>query len=513
MAYIGKSPTGTGVRSRFHFTATGSETSLSGADDNGKTLVFADGEYVDVYVNGVLLFDGDYNTTTANTIGGLAALAANDVVEIVVYDIFSVADTVSAKNGGTFSSDVAVNGDISATDGTFSGDIKIGNDTDRTSYLTETNANLQIGGGVIFEAGSGNNAEILNYRTTSMVFGNGGSEDMRLDGSGNLGIGDAPDKTLHVSKANSEFRIDNAGAEEYTVSTGAVDGAIFHTYYDRGGSTYIDSISRATTHQWRGSDGNEDMRIDSGGRLLINTTNTNPADSNVSGTRLGGQAEFSVSGGPSAEFNRIGADGDLIRLKKDGTTYGTIGSEASDLVIDGITNHSGFRFLGASVRPRYSRASSDNQVDMGASSGRFDDIYATNGTIQTSDENEKQQIASLTSAEITAAKAISKMFKTFKWNDSVSENGDNARIHTGVIAQQVETAMTDAGLDAGDYAFFISTDWYVDADGEEVEADAVGAVAKNRKGIRYPELLAFVGAATEQRLADIETRLTTLENA
>ena len=30
-------------------------------------------------------------------------------------------------------------------------------------------------------------------------------------------------------------------------------------------------------------------------------------------------------------------------------------------------------------------------------------------------------------------------------------------------------------------------------------------------GIRYPELLAFIGAATEQRLSNIETRLTTLE--
>ena len=333
MAYIGKSPTGTGVRSRFHFTATGSETSLSGADDNGKTLVFADGEYVDVYVNGVLLFDGDYNTTTANTIGGLAALAANDVVEIVVYDIFSVADTVSAKNGGTFSSDVAVNGDISATDGTFSGDIKIGNDTDRTSYLTETNANLQIGGGVIFEAGSGNNAEILNYRTTSMVFGNGGSEDMRLDGSGNLGIGDAPDKTLHVSKANSEFRIDNAGAEEYTVSTGAVDGAIFHTYYDRGGSTYIDSISRATTHQWRGSDGNEDMRIDSNGNVGIGTSTTGDSGLVVYNTNAATIYKNSTTGTGTSDGFYVGmgktnsADGYVYNRENNPIIFGTNNAE------------------------------------------------------------------------------------------------------------------------------------------------------------------------------------------
>jgi hypothetical protein len=158
-------------------------------------------------------------------------------------------------------------------------------------------------------------------------------------------------------------------------------------------------------------------------------------------------------------------------------------------------------------------ADRDNAVDLGHSGARFDDVFATNGTIQTSDANEKQQIAPLTDAEITAAKAISQLFKTFKWNDKVAAKGDAARTHTGVIAQDVEAAMTAAGLDAGDYAFFISTDWYVDADGNEVEADSEGAIAKNRKGIRYPELLSFVGAATEQRLANIETRLTALESA
>jgi hypothetical protein len=119
MAYIGKSPTGTGVRSRYYFTATGGETSLSGADDNSNTLVFSDGNYVDVSLNGIALVAGtDYNTSTANTIGGLSALSASDIVEIVVYDIFTVADTVSAKDGGTFSGNVAMGGTT-----TFSGDV------------------------------------------------------------------------------------------------------------------------------------------------------------------------------------------------------------------------------------------------------------------------------------------------------------------------------------------------------------------------------------------------------
>jgi hypothetical protein len=113
MAYIGKSPDGTGVRSRFYYTQTsGGGTSVSGSSDDGTTLTFSDGAYVDVFLNGVLLVAGtDYNTTTANTIAGLAALASGDVVEVVVYDIFTVADTVSALNGGTFSNSVIIDKD------------------------------------------------------------------------------------------------------------------------------------------------------------------------------------------------------------------------------------------------------------------------------------------------------------------------------------------------------------------------------------------------------------------
>ena len=90
MSYLGKSPS-QGTRNRFYFTASGGETSLSGADDNGNTLTFADGAFVDVSVNGISLVAGtDYNTTTANTIGGLTALVASDVVEIVAYDVFNI---------------------------------------------------------------------------------------------------------------------------------------------------------------------------------------------------------------------------------------------------------------------------------------------------------------------------------------------------------------------------------------------------------------------------------------
>jgi len=113
MPYIGRSTDGFGVRNRFLYLASADDTSVSGADANGATLTFTDGAYVDVYLNGVLLKAGtDYNTNTANTIASLAAMAANDEVTVVVYDVFTVGDMVSATSGGTFVGNVTHSGTV-----------------------------------------------------------------------------------------------------------------------------------------------------------------------------------------------------------------------------------------------------------------------------------------------------------------------------------------------------------------------------------------------------------------
>ena len=151
MPYLGRSTDCFGIRDKFQFTASGSETTISGSDDNGRTLNFSDGKYVDVYLNGVLLdSSNDYNTTTANTIGGLTALAANDYMEIVSYDIFSVADVVPAS-GGTFSGNVTaasnftvsgnhtVDGNLTVT-GNIIGDVEI---TGTTPKLTIGDADAE----------------------------------------------------------------------------------------------------------------------------------------------------------------------------------------------------------------------------------------------------------------------------------------------------------------------------------------------------------------------------------
>jgi hypothetical protein len=80
---------------RYRFTASGGETSESGLDDNGLTLSYIVGKE-QVYLNGVLLArTSDYNATNGTSITGLSALAAGDILEIITFTPFEVANVLS----------------------------------------------------------------------------------------------------------------------------------------------------------------------------------------------------------------------------------------------------------------------------------------------------------------------------------------------------------------------------------------------------------------------------------
>ena len=118
MPYLGRQP-GVGVRNRYIYTATASQTTFSGADDNGATLAYDDAAYVDVYLNGVLLIPvTDYAATTKTSIVLTSGAAVSDLVEILAYEISSIADTVSKANGGTFDGAVTVDGNFVVDNGT-----------------------------------------------------------------------------------------------------------------------------------------------------------------------------------------------------------------------------------------------------------------------------------------------------------------------------------------------------------------------------------------------------------
>jgi hypothetical protein len=402
--------------------------------------------------------------------------------------IRSVMSHIAEMNDGT----------VAMTSPVISGDLTV--DTD-TLYVDSTNNNVGIG------------------TANPNSFFSGGNKLVVGDGSGAQGL------TIYADSANHGqilFADGTTGNEAYR-------GIVRYEHV-------TDSMQIMT------AGASERLRVDSSGNLMVGKTDT---DFDVAGILMGGGVIHGIrNNAHPLALNRQTSAGDIIQFYKDGASVGAIGAGSPGTMYVSSSQAGGLRFTYVSSSPvtlpcTTTGANLDNSADLGASSVRFDDIYATNGTIQTSDRNEKENIASMSDAEITAAKAISKLFKTFKWKDAVAEKGDSARTHAGVIAQDVQQAMSDAGLDAGDYAFFISSTWWetkteVPAVAEEtdeegnvtVEAQEAytrtdiydtaeeapeGATERTRLGIRYPELLAFIGAATEQRLASIEARLDALE--
>ena len=101
MAYIGKS-SNFAVRNRYVYQATAGQTSFSGSDADSKVLAYTDSLYMDVYQNGVLLKPGtDYTATTGTTVVLVTGASLNDVVEMVVYDVFGVADSYTKSQSDT----------------------------------------------------------------------------------------------------------------------------------------------------------------------------------------------------------------------------------------------------------------------------------------------------------------------------------------------------------------------------------------------------------------------------
>lgn len=127
----------------------------------------------------------------------------------------------------------------------------------------------------------------------------------------------------------------------------------------------------------------------------------------------------------------------------------------------------------------------DGAVNLGSGSRRFNTVYATTGTINTSDEREKEQFRAQLAAEKRVALAIKGSLKAFKFRDAVSEKGGAARWHFGTGAQTVAAAFQAEGLDPGAYGLFCYDEWPATDD----------QPAGHRYGIRYDELAMFILAA------------------
>ena len=143
---------------------------------------------------------------------------------------------------------------------------------------------------------------------------------------------------------------------------------------------------------------------------------------------------------------------------------------------------------------------------MGDPSNRWDDIYATNGTINTSDRNEKENI----SGSDLGLEFINNL-EPVKFN-FVS----GSRTHYGLIAQQVSESLTTSSVHTDDFAGYIeneiwesgSHEWTITKINEYGWDTGSFTYSKKSLGLRYNEMIAPMIKAIQE----LSERVIQLEN-
>ena len=108
-----------GTSARFAYTLTANQTTVTGNDQSGNSLLY-DAGFLDVYLNGVKLHSNDFTASSGSSIVLAAGATANDILEIVAFGTFSLADGTFPGTSamGTITVTGTIDGRDVATDGT-----------------------------------------------------------------------------------------------------------------------------------------------------------------------------------------------------------------------------------------------------------------------------------------------------------------------------------------------------------------------------------------------------------
>ena len=387
--------------------------------------------------------------------------------------------------------------------------------------------------GSIIQAG---NTGIGVYSNDYLALGSNNTERLRINSSGNVGIGTTnPITLLQVGAGNT-----SPNTAKALINTGdaAISGLIISNWTGsattNGPRIGFDNSSVGSfsigggngTHSFVVRDdqtASDRLTIDSAGRLLVGTSTY---DGNARAV-IQGNTSSNTTGALVVRYNgtRPASAGEgigSIRFESTSQTnanyhYASIscdtdGASSSDTDIPGRlvfsttadgasspTTRFTLNRVGDSVFSNTSAVypTTDNAATIGGSSNRWSAVWAANGTIQTSDQRAKTEItaAQLGSNFIKALRPVS-----YKWidggqidsgrrdedNNYIYESVPGTRTHWGFIAQEVKEAVDAAGVDFGGWVL-------TDKDDPD-----------SQQALRYDQFIAPLTKALQEALVEID---------
>ncbi len=132
---------------------------------------------------------------------------------------------------------------------------------------------------------------------------------------------------------------------------------------------------------------------------------------------------------------------------------------------------------------------------LGTSSQRWTTIYCVNALNVSSDEKLKQDIRPFTPEEVACAKEMKPLIRLFRLKSEMAKEG-GGKLHTGMIAQDVESLFAAHGLDINAYAFYEKTEdiaYTTDEEGQSVGTPT----GEFTRSLLYAELTLWMIAAME----------------
>lgn len=228
-------------------------------------------------------------------------------------------------------------------------------------------------------------------------------------------------------------------------------------------------------------------------RLVVNSSNftlDESGNATFSGVLNGASGEFKGSlSATLTKFSCLISDDGRVQLQgmdnpllymNGGSIYLTYPGHISTRTVCGqsslhlLANENGNKGVSVEELSSTLRPIFDGSMDCGSPSGRWDNIYARNGQIQTSDKKEKKNISEM-KEEFARDIIEGTIPKTYKFI-----NGNSGRTHAGMIAQDVEEQLISTGITSNGFAGFIKY---------EKEEDGI-PTGEFGYGLRYEEYIA-----------------------